>query len=208
MLLWELLGFSFLILCSALYSGSEAVLMSIGPDRLEQLIQEGGRDTKLFTFMRHKTNELLITILVGNNIVNVWIAAMATAIFARVFGSAAVGMTVFFVTLLSTIPPLLIIHSAAVFLSPNSKSPVRTICFSEMLSISVTNSETRSSKVLRSFWLTKLPFSVSSAYLSSILLTTTVKEYLVRGLLPLNVPLGKPTIRPFWVKSSTALYAQ
>lgn len=100
MLLWEFLGFAFLLLCSAFYSGSEAVLMSIGPDRIEQLIQEGGREAKLFSFMRQKANELLITILVGNNIVNVWLAAMATAIFARVFGSAAVGMTVFFITLL------------------------------------------------------------------------------------------------------------
>jgi putative hemolysin len=90
----EIIGFFVLVGFSALYSGSEAVLMSIGPDRSRQLIQEGGPKGRILTFMAHKSSEVLITILIGNNLVNIWAASLATTMFAKIFHSAAVGITV------------------------------------------------------------------------------------------------------------------
>jgi putative hemolysin len=87
----ELLVLSICIILSAFFSGAEAVLMSIGTDRARQMIEEGGRSGRALNFMIDRPNELLATILVGNNIVNIWAAAIVTFIATRTFDSNAIG---------------------------------------------------------------------------------------------------------------------
>lgn len=84
---------------SAFFSGSEAVLMSLGIDRARQIIEEGGSRARAMTFMIEKPNELLTTILVGNNIVNILAASVTTAIATRIFKSDAVGISTGIVTI-------------------------------------------------------------------------------------------------------------
>lgn len=79
---------------SGFFSGSEAVLMSLNIDRARQLMEEGGSKSKAMTFMIEKPNELLSTILVGNNIVNILAASLTTMMSARYFKSDAVGFSV------------------------------------------------------------------------------------------------------------------
>lgn len=91
-----------LVICfagSAFFSGSEAVLMSLGIDRARQIIEEGGSRARAMTFMIEKPNELLTTILVGNNIVNILAASVTTAIATRTFKSDAVGISTGVVTI-------------------------------------------------------------------------------------------------------------
>ena len=92
-----------LLICfmgSAFFSGSEAVLMSLGIDRARQIIEEGGSRARAMTFMIERPNELLATILVGNNIVNILAASMTTSIASRIFKSDAVGFSTGIVTLI------------------------------------------------------------------------------------------------------------
>ena len=92
-----------LIVCfiaSGFFSGSEAVLMSVGVDRAKQLIEEGGAKGNAFKFMIEKPSEMLTTILVGNNVVNIWASALTTTIAARVFASDAVGISVGITTII------------------------------------------------------------------------------------------------------------
>ncbi len=89
---FELLTLVICILLSAFFSGAEAVLMSIGIDRARQLIEDGGRKGRALAFMIDRPNELLATILVGNNIVNIWAAAITTVIATRTFESEAIGI--------------------------------------------------------------------------------------------------------------------
>lgn len=84
---------------SAFFSGSEAVLMSLGIDRARQIIEEGGSRARAMTFMIERPNELLTTILVGNNIVNILAASVTTSIATRVFKSDAVGISTGLVTI-------------------------------------------------------------------------------------------------------------
>jgi putative hemolysin len=84
---------------SAFFSGSEAVLMSLGIDRARQIIEEGGSRARAMTFMIEKPNELLTTILVGNNIVNILAASVTTAVVTRIFKSDAVGISTGLVTI-------------------------------------------------------------------------------------------------------------
>lgn len=94
---------SALVLCfilSGFYSGSEAALMSIGIDRAKQLIEDGGRRANALRFMTEKPNELLSTILVGNNLVNIFAASLVTTVAARHFQSDAIGVSTGITTLL------------------------------------------------------------------------------------------------------------
>ncbi|MEC7276447.1 MAG: hemolysin family protein [Bdellovibrionota bacterium] len=94
---WVILAVCFM--GSAFFSGSEAVLMSLGIDRARQLMDEGGSRAKAMTFMIERPNELLTTILVGNNIVNILAASVTTAIATRLFKSDAVGISTGLVTI-------------------------------------------------------------------------------------------------------------
>lgn len=97
---WELVS---LLLCfglSGFFSGSEAVLMSVGIDRARQILDEGGKRAKAMRFMIERPNELLNTILLGNNVVNIWGASLVTAISARYFDSNAIGIAVGITTLI------------------------------------------------------------------------------------------------------------
>lgn len=87
-------------LLSGFFSGSEAVLMSLGIDRAKQLIGEGGKKAKAMTIMIEKPSELLSTILIGNNIVNLLAASLTTVMAIRVFQSEVVGISTGVVTII------------------------------------------------------------------------------------------------------------
>jgi len=97
------------IIGSGFFSGSEAVLMSLGIDRAKQLIEQGGSKSKAMEFMIERPNELLTTILVGNNIVNILAASVTTSIATRIFKSYSVeistGLVTFFILIFGEIIP-------------------------------------------------------------------------------------------------------
>ena len=93
----------YLFLCfifSACFSGSEAVLMSIGVNRIKQLIEEGGPKGKALEFMANKPNELLTTILIGNTIVNIYAGSLSTSMAESVFKDDGVAIAVGVTTLI------------------------------------------------------------------------------------------------------------
>lgn len=81
-------------LLSGFFSGSEAVLLSINPDRAKQLIEEGGAKGKAMQFMLDCPGEILTTILVGNNIVNIFASSLTTVLATRFFKEDAIGYAV------------------------------------------------------------------------------------------------------------------
>ena len=97
---YELIGFVACIILSAFFSGSEAVLLSIGIDRAKQLIEGGGPKGRNMKFMVDRSNELLQTILIGNNIVNILASSLVTVIAARFFQYDAIGYAVGFTTII------------------------------------------------------------------------------------------------------------
>ncbi|MFI5391603.1 MAG: CNNM domain-containing protein, partial [Bacteriovoracales bacterium] len=79
---------------SGFYSGSESVLLSVGVDRARRIIDEGGPAAKTMRFMIDKPSELLTTILVGNNLVNIVLSTMVTVVTTRYFGDTHLGIAV------------------------------------------------------------------------------------------------------------------
>ncbi len=73
------------VLLSAFFSGSEAALISIPAKRVKQLIEEGGPKAKALNFLAERPSEILTTILIGNNFVNIFVASLGDHYRARFF---------------------------------------------------------------------------------------------------------------------------
>jgi putative hemolysin len=94
---------------SAFFSGAEIAFFSITESRLKTLADGGHKRAKMALKLRSNPQRLLSTILIGNNLVNIMAASLATLIAIRMFGSEAVavatGLLTFMVLLFGEIVP-------------------------------------------------------------------------------------------------------
>jgi putative hemolysin len=88
----ELFLFIVCIVCSAFFSSSEVALISITRAKVRTLVNEGRHGAVALATLKESPEHLLITILIGNNIVNVAAAALATAMAINMFGDVGVGI--------------------------------------------------------------------------------------------------------------------
>ncbi len=79
-----------LILLSGFFSSSETGLMAINKYRLRHLANEGHRGARLAQKLLKKPDRLIGLILLGNNLVNIMAASIATVIGIRLFGTSGV----------------------------------------------------------------------------------------------------------------------
>jgi Mg2+/Co2+ transporter CorB len=85
--------------CSAFFSGSETALMAVGKLRLKHLAASRPKRVRLVEELLEKPDRLIGTILLGNNLVNVAMSAVATALAMSVWGEkgiiyVTVGLTI------------------------------------------------------------------------------------------------------------------
>ncbi len=66
---------------SAFFSSSEIAMFSLQQHRIDSLVDEGVTGAETIRDMKQNPHRLLVTILVGNNIVNVAMTSIATALF-------------------------------------------------------------------------------------------------------------------------------
>jgi putative hemolysin len=88
------------ILLSAFFSSSEVALISITRAKVRTLVNEKRKGAERLAELKENPSHFLISILVGNNIVNVAAAAIATALAISIFGSIGVGIATGVVTIL------------------------------------------------------------------------------------------------------------
>ena len=81
-----------LLILSAFFSGIETALMSINQIKIKSLVKQGKRGAGVLHRIKQKPHKLIITILIGNNLVNIGAASLATVMFTGVFGSSGVGI--------------------------------------------------------------------------------------------------------------------
>ncbi len=92
-----------LILLSALFSASETAFFSLNVLRLERLAAEGNKRAQEILHFLQKPAELIATILIGNEMVNVAIASVSAVLFVKLFGEdrgAALSVPITVITLL------------------------------------------------------------------------------------------------------------
>jgi putative hemolysin len=98
--LYEFSIFVFFLGLSAFYSASEAALVSMSIDRTKQLIEEGGPKGKALEFMAIHSNDLLATILLGNNFANIFLATYAGSLTEDYFQEDGLAISVSITTFL------------------------------------------------------------------------------------------------------------
>ena len=85
--LWaQLLALLVLLLISAFFSIAETSMMALNRYRLGHLVSKGRRGAKLAAEMLGRTEKLLGTILLGNNVANTALTAVVTTLAIRQFG--------------------------------------------------------------------------------------------------------------------------
>jgi len=93
MLLQKILVLIVLLIFSAFFSGVETAMFSLSRLRLKHLVKTGVRRAKDVEKLKEKPRRLLVTILVGNNLVNIGASVLATSIAFEFSLNYAVGIT-------------------------------------------------------------------------------------------------------------------
>lgn len=89
-----------LVVLSSFFSGSEAALLSIGRAKVRALKESGKRGAWCLEHLKRHPKKLIITILIGNNIVNVLLPVLATVVATHQFGDHVLGIVTGILTLI------------------------------------------------------------------------------------------------------------
>nr|WP_256471665.1 HlyC/CorC family transporter [Oceanicola sp. 502str15] len=93
-------GILLLLVCSAFFSGSETALTAASRGKLRSKADRGERGAEVALEVTEDNEKLIGAVLLGNNLVNILAASLATALFTRVFGDGGVALATLVMTLL------------------------------------------------------------------------------------------------------------
>ena len=89
-----------LIMMSAYFSATETAFSSLNKIRIKNLAAKGNKKAKMVMDLSEDYDRLLSTILIGNNIVNIASASLATAVFVAYFGDMGITLSTVVMTVL------------------------------------------------------------------------------------------------------------
>jgi len=87
---WTCLGIAVLIGMSAFFSGSETALTAVNRATMHQLSAKGSKGARVALRLTEDNERLIGSILLGNNLVNILSASLATSLFTAAFGDTGV----------------------------------------------------------------------------------------------------------------------
>ncbi|MDF2820012.1 MAG: hypothetical protein K0R15_453 [Clostridiales bacterium] len=90
----------FLLLMSAYFSAAETAFSSLNKIRLKNLANNGNKKAILAQKLAENYDKLISSILIGNNIVNILSASLATALFVDMFGNSGITLSTIVMTVL------------------------------------------------------------------------------------------------------------
>lgn len=96
----QILVIALLIMLSAFFSATEIAFSSLNPIKLKNLISNGNKRAEYTLKLSDDFDRILTTILVGNNIVNIASASLATVIFVKYWGDLGVTLSTAVMTIL------------------------------------------------------------------------------------------------------------
>jgi Mg2+/Co2+ transporter CorB len=98
---WLTSGAIFLLLIlSGFFSGSETALTAASRGKLRSQADKGSRGAERALRITEDNERLIGSVLLGNNLVNILAASLATALFTRLFGESGVALATLAMTLL------------------------------------------------------------------------------------------------------------
>ena len=83
-----------LLLCSAFFSGSETALFSLSKIRVKRLQIENVKNSKILAHMLNRPHRLIISILIGNMLVNILASTAASSLCLSLFGDKGIGISI------------------------------------------------------------------------------------------------------------------
>ncbi|QQR83044.1 HlyC/CorC family transporter [Candidatus Peregrinibacteria bacterium] len=127
----ELLLFLFLICLSGAFSGAEIALTSLSEAKVRAIQNDKKFASKAIVKLKKYPHKLLITILIGNNLVNILTSVLATLWAANVFGNNSValvtGVITFFILVFGEITPKTIAQKFALPFARIMAHPLRML---------------------------------------------------------------------------------
>ena len=101
MALWGTIGAIIaLLLLSAFFSGSETALTAASRAKLNGMAKKGSTGAQKALDLTDDNERLIGAVLLGNNLVNILAAALATSLFTMLYGSSGVAVATIVMTLL------------------------------------------------------------------------------------------------------------
>lgn len=82
----------FLLICSAMVSGSEVAYFSLGPNEIEELRNDNSKSKQTAYKLANKPKSLLATILIANNFINVAIVVLSSIVVDQLFIGSSVSL--------------------------------------------------------------------------------------------------------------------
>ena len=89
-----------LLVLSGLFSGSETALTAASRGKLRTQAEKGSKGAAIALKITEDNERLIGSVLLGNNLVNILAASLATALFTRLFGESGVALSTMVMTLL------------------------------------------------------------------------------------------------------------
>jgi len=89
-----------LLVLSGFFSGSETALTAASRGKLRAQAEKGSRGAETALTITEDNERLIGSVLLGNNLVNILAASLATALFTRLFGESGVALATLVMTLL------------------------------------------------------------------------------------------------------------
>ncbi len=98
--IFQLIVLAVLLFLSAFFSSAETALTTSNKIRLRSMAEEGSKRAKKALEITDDSGKMLSAILIGNNIVNLSSASLATTLATKIFGNAGAGIATGILTLL------------------------------------------------------------------------------------------------------------
>lgn len=125
-MIFNILFLAILLAFSAVFSASEIAIISMTPSKVRELITKKKRGARSIELLKKHPQKFLITILIGNNLVNTGASVFAAVLFTDLFGSEgagiAVGVMTFLILIFGEITPKSLAHrynnSFSLFIAP------------------------------------------------------------------------------------------
>ena len=116
-MIWDILLIVLLILCSAFFAAAETALTAASRPKMHGLEGEGNSRAGIVTRLRLHMEQVIATLLLGNNLVNIMASALATGVLIELFGArgvvyATAVMTVLIVVFGEVMPKTYAINNA------------------------------------------------------------------------------------------------
>ncbi|MFT4945395.1 MAG: putative hemolysin, partial [Halovenus sp.] len=77
-----------LLTCSGFFSSSEIAMFSLSPYQIDAMVEDGKPGARAIKALKSDPHRLLVTILVGNNLVNITMSSVSTTIVGFYFNAS------------------------------------------------------------------------------------------------------------------------